>query len=167
MIHEQPDPVPNESAPIWDLVIADMKERSRIGRERYGTPLQAGNGRDALEDAYAEMLDAAVYLKTAIVERDIARRKLALDSSTHVDYNAVSRGGRICTRATSGKTCPAPDRRATSANAAAPTLTPDGARSLAKSARRKRAAMEKSSVRSHHHGGPHDRPRTATTDRVG
>jgi len=69
---DQPPPVPNSSAPIWELVIADMRERDQVGRARYGTPLQAHNGRDALADAYAEALDLAVYLKQAMVERDAA-----------------------------------------------------------------------------------------------
>lgn len=66
----QPDPVPNDSTPIWDLVISDMKARDNLGRERYGVPLQANNGRDVLTDAYEEALDLVVYLKQAIVERD-------------------------------------------------------------------------------------------------
>ena len=47
----QPAPKPNAGTPIWELVIADMRERDRIGRERYGTPLQAHNGRAAPGDA--------------------------------------------------------------------------------------------------------------------
>lgn len=66
---DQPLPVPNGEPAIWDLVIADMRERDRVGRERYGTPLQAFNGRDALVDAYEEALDKAVYLRQAIEER--------------------------------------------------------------------------------------------------
>lgn len=48
-----------------------MQERDRIGRERYGTPLQAHNGRDALVDAYQEALDLVVYLRQAIAERTV------------------------------------------------------------------------------------------------
>lgn len=70
MIQDQPTPVTNSSTPIWELVIQDMKERDQVGRERYGTPLQAFNGRDALVDAYQEALDLAVYLRQAIVERN-------------------------------------------------------------------------------------------------
>ena len=66
---DQPDPKPNDGTPISELVIADIQERARLGRERYGTPLQAFNGRDALQDAYEEVLDAAVYLRQAIEER--------------------------------------------------------------------------------------------------
>jgi len=67
----QPAPVHNESRPIWELVIEDMKARDNLGRQKYGTPLQANNGRDALVDAYQEALDLAVYLKQSIVERDV------------------------------------------------------------------------------------------------
>lgn len=66
---EQPAPAANASTPIWDLVIADMRNRDNIGRQRYGTPLQANNGRDALVDAYQEALDLVVYLRQVIEER--------------------------------------------------------------------------------------------------
>jgi len=69
-IKDQPPPVPNTSRPVWELVIEDMRERDHIGRQRYGTPLQARNGRDALVDAYQEALDLAVYLRQVIAERD-------------------------------------------------------------------------------------------------
>lgn len=67
---EQPTPLTNNNTPVWELVIADMKERDHVGRQRYGTPLQASNGRDALLDAYQEALDLAVYLRQAIEERN-------------------------------------------------------------------------------------------------
>jgi hypothetical protein len=65
----QPAPLPTDGPAIWDLVIADMRERDRLGREKYGRPLQAHNGRDALVDAYQEALDLCVYLRQAIEER--------------------------------------------------------------------------------------------------
>ncbi len=65
----QPAPLPSAGPAVWPLVLADMYERDRIGRHRYGTPLQAHNGRDALTDAYQECLDMAVYLRQAIEER--------------------------------------------------------------------------------------------------
>ena len=64
----QPNPKPNDGTPIWELVIEDMRARDRLGRKRYGTPLQAYNGRDALREAYDEALDLAVYLRQAIEE---------------------------------------------------------------------------------------------------
>lgn len=51
-----------------DLLRADMLERDRIGRERYGTPLKTHNGRKHLVDAYQEMLDGLVYLRAEIEE---------------------------------------------------------------------------------------------------
>jgi hypothetical protein len=66
----QPPPIANESRPVWDLVIEDMRKRDHFGRLKYNTPLQAGNGRDALRDAYEEALDLCVYLRCAIEERE-------------------------------------------------------------------------------------------------
>jgi len=66
----QPNPSSSDHPAIWDMVIADMKARDLKGLESYGTRLKAFNGRDALVDAYQEMLDAAVYLRQAIYERD-------------------------------------------------------------------------------------------------
>lgn len=93
-VSDQPPPTPrSDRVPIWDLVICDferryadfeeidkgdrkardhvvvdMRERDRLGRERYGTPLTADNGRDQLVDAYQEMLDGVVYLRAALQE---------------------------------------------------------------------------------------------------
>ncbi len=53
------------------LVLTDMTERDRIGRERYGQPLAAGNGRRHLVDAYQEMLDEVVYLRTWLEENGV------------------------------------------------------------------------------------------------
>lgn len=66
---EQPAPVPRDGRPIWDLVVEDMQARDREGRKKYGVPLQAHNGRDALVDGYQEALDLCVYLRQAIEER--------------------------------------------------------------------------------------------------
>jgi hypothetical protein len=68
-IVDQPAPVKTAGRPIWELVIEDMAARDQLGRERYGTPLQANNGRDALAAAYQEALDLVVYLRQAIEER--------------------------------------------------------------------------------------------------
>ena len=67
---EQPAPLANSKPAVWDLVVADMRERDAEGRRKYGVPLQPGNGRDPLVDAYQEALDLAVYLRQAIAERD-------------------------------------------------------------------------------------------------
>lgn len=68
-IRPQPSPAPNNAPGVWQLVIADMQARDEFGRRKYGTPLQPGNGRDALVDAYQEALDLCVYLRQLIEER--------------------------------------------------------------------------------------------------
>lgn len=67
---EQPPPQPNTSRPIADMVLEDIAARVELGLQRYGTKLQANNGRDALMDAYQEALDLVFYLRQAIAERD-------------------------------------------------------------------------------------------------
>lgn len=67
---DQPPPVQNDGPAIQSLVIQDVAARLQVGIERYGTPLQANNGRDALWDAYQEALDLVVYLRQMIAERD-------------------------------------------------------------------------------------------------
>jgi len=68
----QPPPIKNDGPPIQDLVIGDVYTRKAIGLERYGTYLQAHNGRDMLRDAYEEALDLCIYLRGALYERDNA-----------------------------------------------------------------------------------------------
>lgn len=64
----EPLPIPNSSRPVWEVVIEDMFQRNEFGKAKYGTPLQANNGRNALKDAYEEVLDLAVYLKQKLME---------------------------------------------------------------------------------------------------
>jgi hypothetical protein len=69
----QPLPAPS-SHPIAHLeVMKDLQARLDLGVRRYGQPLQPFNGRNALRDAYEEVLDLAVYLWTAIYEQEHAR----------------------------------------------------------------------------------------------
>jgi len=86
-VADQPAPVGGEGRPIWELVIEDMKERDQLGRERYGTPLRARNGRVALVDLYHELLDAVVYCRQELAERGSKVGPLC-DESHHmtVDY---------------------------------------------------------------------------------
>lgn len=67
---DQPNPTPRDNqTDIQSLVIADIAARRDVGIARYGTPLQAFNGRDALRDAYDEALDLACYLRQMLEER--------------------------------------------------------------------------------------------------
>jgi hypothetical protein len=67
---DQPLPEANTYPPIQTLVIKDMEARKTIGLRRYGTLLQPFNGRDALRDLYEELLDATMYIRQVIYERD-------------------------------------------------------------------------------------------------
>lgn len=92
---DQPLPVPNDGRSMHDLVgedlvamwpprqvaviIGDLQARKRLGLERYGSLLQAHNGRSALRDLYEELLDAAVYAKQVQEETVAAQRRLDID----------------------------------------------------------------------------------------
>jgi len=68
-VQHEPPPVPNDNPHIADLVIQDIQEKKQMGIEKYGVPLQAGNGRNALVDAYQEALDMGQYLRQEIEEK--------------------------------------------------------------------------------------------------
>lgn len=67
----QPDPKPGK-VDVADFVLADIQERVKAGLERYGTKLQTFNGRNALWDAYQEILDLVMYVRQAILETEAA-----------------------------------------------------------------------------------------------
>lgn len=48
------------------LLIADIEERRKVGVQRYGQGHRPFNGRDTLQDAYEEMLDHLVYLRSIV-----------------------------------------------------------------------------------------------------
>jgi hypothetical protein len=102
---DQAMPVPNDGPSMHDLVCEDLAsyeagtpgvsgllralaERKELGLKRYGTVLQAHNGRDALRDASDESVDLLVYLRQAIAEtgdgsdpRRLRRLRLAYGSA--------------------------------------------------------------------------------------
>lgn len=65
----QPDPQ-RGTIDVAPFVLADIQERVDAGEKKYGTTLQAHNGRDPLWDAYQEAIDLVMYLRQAIIERD-------------------------------------------------------------------------------------------------
>lgn len=77
---DQPAPIPHVGSCIQDLVISDILARKAVGLDRYGTLLQAFNGRDALLDAYQEALDLCQYLRQEIEERRIREAAATADA---------------------------------------------------------------------------------------
>lgn len=65
---KQPSPK-GSGNPILGMVLADLTNRALEGKEKYGEPLLAHNGRNPLWDAYQEALDLAMYLRQAIEEQ--------------------------------------------------------------------------------------------------
>lgn len=88
----EPPPVPNESQPIYELVMADIEARAQEGKKKYGTYIQATNGRNALMDAYQEALDLAMYL----------RQKLEEDAPSPVSEGLALQAGRASEKSTAG-----------------------------------------------------------------
>jgi hypothetical protein len=66
----QPLPKEVDGPSMHDKLVEDILARKEFGLRKYGQPLRANNGRDTLRDAYEEVLDLAVYLRTLIAERD-------------------------------------------------------------------------------------------------
>lgn len=66
---EQPLPVPNDSPSSHDIAIEEMRRRKEYGLRKYNSLLQAGNGRDSVQDAVDETADLFVYLLTERTER--------------------------------------------------------------------------------------------------
>lgn len=87
---EQPMPVRNDRPSIQGMVRDDLAAREQVGIERYGTHLQAGNGRDAMRDAYEEALDLATYLRQVIEERSLAAAQVAEVLTEHRPHQLLS-----------------------------------------------------------------------------
>lgn len=63
-------PIPKGlGSPILGMVLSDLTNRALEGTAKYGEPLKAHNGRNALWDLYQELLDAAMYIRQAIEEQ--------------------------------------------------------------------------------------------------
>lgn len=69
---------------IRKKLIALLKERKAYGLAKYGTILQAHNGRNAVNDLVDELLDAIVYNLQAITEEDVHTRKSKMNALYHV-----------------------------------------------------------------------------------
>lgn len=86
----QPNPK-SDRPDVWPLVIKDMADRDHLGKVKYGIPLRSHNGRDALVDAYQEVLDLSVYLRQEIEERRDLEQAVAVAKKVSGYENASSR----------------------------------------------------------------------------
>lgn len=68
---DQVAPKPNDKPYVQDVLIKHIEERKQFGINKYGTALQAGNGRDMVKDALEETLDLLVYLQGMIEEAQL------------------------------------------------------------------------------------------------
>lgn len=56
---------------VLPKILADLRERVEVkGMETYGRVLTTNDGRDSLQDLYEELLDACVYIKKLMMERE-------------------------------------------------------------------------------------------------
>lgn len=89
---EQPRPMPNDHVVVQDELVELIKQRKQLGVERYNTVLQAGNGRDMLQDALEESLDLSIYLMGVKVAQELIVKVL-----THVrDIHRPTSDERSC-----------------------------------------------------------------------
>jgi hypothetical protein len=64
---EQPQPHGVGSV-TYKLLINDILERAELGKQRYGEYLTSFNNRDSMIDAYQEILDLVIYIRTFLSE---------------------------------------------------------------------------------------------------
>lgn len=87
---------------IFEMIQADLEARNQKGLETYGKTLYAHDGRDSLWDLYEELLDAVVYCRKIIAERDglhtLSPQKIRYfdckQSDSHDDHFDID--GRYC-----------------------------------------------------------------------
>lgn len=74
--------------PVRSLLQQAFQERTKLGSAIYGTALRTHNGRDALVDAYQELLDACQYLRQVLLEQPLTWESLGKVSLLYQDLLA-------------------------------------------------------------------------------
>ena len=54
----------------WDYVLEDIANREKMGYNKYGKYLTVNTDEDMLQHLYEELLDATVYIKTLLMQRN-------------------------------------------------------------------------------------------------
>lgn len=68
--------------PVWNHVVEDMLQRNEEGAKKYNRYLMPNCPDNMLQHLYEELLDAAVYTKTLLLQQQHAKevdRQLPLD----------------------------------------------------------------------------------------
>lgn len=55
---------------VWQEVVKDMYKREEQGFKSYNKYVTLNDGRDSLLDLYEELLDACVYIKKLMMEKN-------------------------------------------------------------------------------------------------
>lgn len=76
----------SNSKDIADLAVEDIKKRKIMGKKKYGVPLRANNGRNAIQDAYEEAQDMMLYLKQRLVEEERAEKLWKEEDTIELEY---------------------------------------------------------------------------------
>lgn len=69
--NSQPAPT-GHGQPVAVEVVKDILLRREQGKKKYGRELKTDNGRIALVDLYQELLDATMYIKQELMQREAA-----------------------------------------------------------------------------------------------
>lgn len=90
-----PGPLDSHGPDIADLVCEDVQARKQVGIKTYGKPLRANNGRPALWDLYAELLDACHYARQKILEQEmlVERIEAEIADMERCHESAMTSGG--------------------------------------------------------------------------
>lgn len=93
---EQPLPTASTGPSMHDLAVEELAARKAIGLVRYGQPLQAMNGRDAVRDTIEELADGLAYALQIREERRLLLEELVAFRDTYtVDRSRTALGDII------------------------------------------------------------------------
>ena len=73
------------SKPIHKLVQQDLEKRAALGKKKYGQYLYAKHSRNALQDLYEELLDAASYCKQLLTEQEMESKIKTIRKTAKVE----------------------------------------------------------------------------------
>lgn len=95
---EQPMPTASTGASMHYLAADVLNERYNLGLDRYGQPLRAMNGRDAVRDTIEELADGLAYALQIREERRLLRAELLTLRANLTDDPDVEQLTDIITR---------------------------------------------------------------------